>query len=253
MGSTTELIRQIIGGPSDFGIGWLIILMASIIAILIFIFNVAVWSINKFRERSRFLETISRLDTGAHITYFMSLLGNPISINQNGIDQEYIFVSKYCYVQACANPDGKVTLFSVTTRRANFNPGLKLQFRRPLGIRLGQTNFSQLGDDPKRKIFNGDHGGITFYAEPYYFGYDGSYRTYFFSFNPNGYGKLPAVPLSFVRSDIFEDPEDIKRFRQKTIVNTYTVSSFAGPDGHKEVDDSVVFGPDYFQVRVFSN
>ena len=253
MGSTTEFIKQLIGGPSDFGIGWLIILLAALIGIVIAISNGAYFIVAKLREKSRFLDIVSRLDTGAHISYFISLLGTPVSINQTGTEEEYLFVNKYCYVQVITDSNGKASLFSVTTRRGNFSPALKFPYMAH-GVTLGHARFSSLGT-PGSRIYNGDHGGITFYSESYYYGYDASYRTVFFSFNPNGFGKLGIVPRSWIMGGIPDEKEDMvtKRFREETLVNTYTVSTFIGPDGHKNVNDLTIFGPKSYQVRVFGN
>jgi len=179
------------------------------------------------------------------------LLGNPVSINKSGADEEYIFVNKYCYVQAVTDQNGKVSLYSVTTRRGDFNPVLSLQYS-TLGVQLAKTRFSDLGT-PGSTIYNGDHGGITFYSESYYHGYDAGYRTVFFSFNPNGFGKLGIVPRSWIMGGIPDAEQDstIKKFREETLVNTYTVSTFMGPDGHKNTDHLTIFGPKSYQVRVF--
>ena len=244
-----SLVKQIIGGPSDFGIGWIIILMASVIAIFATIVTFWKWASTRLKEKSRFLQMAAQLDTGAHVSYFISVLGNPVSISPNeATTQEYIFVNKYFYVQAVTNPDGGVSLFSVTTRRKDFNPVLKSQFGQVLVV-LGETTFSMLANSKKRR-FSGDHGGITFYSESCYFGYDGSYRMYFFSANPNGLGNLPTVPASFVEMGE-EDAADLERFRAETIINTYTISTLSGPNGDEDVPDNIIFGPKTYQVRVF--
>ncbi len=253
MGSIAEVVKQVIGGPSDFGVGWIIILLAALIGIGVAIFSGSSFIINKLCEKSRLLEVVSRLDTGAHISYFISMLGTPVSINQSGTDEEYIFVNKYCYVQSVTDQNGKVLLYSVTTRRGDFNPSLSLDYTK-LGIRLGKTRFSDVGT-PCSRIYNGDHGAITFYSESYYHGLDAGYRTIFFSFNPNGYGKIGIVPRSWIIGGHPDEGQDmdmiVKKFREETLVNTYTVSTFMGPDGHKDVDNLTIFGPKSYQVRVF--
>ena len=215
-----EFIKQLIGGPSDFGVGWMIILVSSIITILVSVSSFLKWLINKAQKKKRLLETISLLDTGAHMSHLNTLLGNPVSINRVGHFQEYIFVNHYFYIQALADSNSNVILFSVTTRKKTFCPTLRDQFGSFL-VKLGKTNFSHLSN-PKDTITSGDHGAITFYSESYYFGLDGGYRTYAFSFNPSGYGKLPEVPLSLLRSDTPQDPDAIKTFREKrALVNRW--------------------------------
>ena len=245
------LIHQLIGGPSDFGVGWIIILLSAIITIVVSLVSFTKWLVKKMQGVSRALELVSLLDTGAHISHYMTLLGNPVYIGRNGHFQEHIFVNYYFYVQTLADPNGQVALFSVTTRRKSFHPVLKTQFDSPL-VKLGQTNFLRLGT-PKKVFTSGDHGAITTYAESYYFGFDGDYRTYAFSFNPNGYGKLAPVPSSFGLSNALENPEEVKIFRENTIVNTYTISSLGDVNHNfQELGSNVTFGPKHYQIRVFA-
>jgi hypothetical protein len=247
MSSTTEFIKQIIGGPSDFGVGWLIILASSILGIAVIIFSFLRWIINKLQEKNRFMKIVYLLDTGTPISYFMNLLGNPVHINNTDIGQEYIFVNHYFYTQAITDSAGNISLFSITTRRKNFNPVLEGKSGSSFVV-LGKTNFSKFSE-PKRTIANGDHGGITFYSEAYYFGYDGNYHTYFFSTNPNGYnGNLPEIPESFLLINAPKNPEKIKKFRDKAIINTYTIDGFSC----EKINDNWVFGPRYNQIRVFT-
>ena len=243
-----EAIKQIIGSPSDFGIGWIIILLGSLVAIVAGAIALWNWASGRWYEKSRHLQMLSQLDTGAHISYFMTVLGNPVSISSSSMGQEYIFVNKYFYVQAVTNVDGSVSLFSVTTRRKDFNPVLKSQFGSVLVI-LGKTTFAMVRN-PKRRMTSGDHGAITYYCESFYFGYDGGYRVYFFSINPNGFGRLRLVPASFQDSRVEEDTKEVEQFRAESIINTYTISTLSGPNGDRDLPDTV-FGPKHYQVRVF--
>lgn len=236
-----DYIKDLIGGPSDSKIGWIIILIASIRTSLEFCFIVFKYLFNKLtnQERKDLLIKISSLDTGLHISYFVSLIGNYISINKiDAIYQEYIFVNKYFYIQAITNLDQKVILFSVTTREKGFCPILKTQFNDFI-VKLCETNFYTY-NNMESSISLYDHGEISFYSEIYYFGYDGKYRTYLFSFNPYGYGEL-----YFVNSGNVDNPI-INIDRKKTFINTYTVCSFQGPGGHNEFEkkfSNIMMGP----------
>lgn len=246
----SELIKQLVGGPSDFGIGWWIILVSSIATVLVFVFDSLRWLIDKIQEKDRLLEKISILDTGSHISHFITLLGNYVTANRFSNYKEYIFTNHYFYVQAVTDSEENVSMFSVTTRRKNFHPILKTQFN-DLIVELGKMNFSQLGGSRKDSNDRSDHGAVVAYSESYYFGLDGSYRTYFFSFNPNGYGRISFLPQSNPESDL--QVVD----RKRTVVNTYTVSRFSGPDGYKEFNkemgSNIVLGPGRGHIRVFAN
>ncbi|MFA6446407.1 MAG: ETEC_3214 domain-containing protein [Candidatus Paceibacterota bacterium] len=250
MSSTTEAVRTLIGGPSDFGIGWVIILASSVLTIAVIIFGFLKWLVGRIQEKKRILESVSLLDTGGHISYFTALLGTPVSITPVNDKLEYIFVNKYCYVQALTDQNGTVSLFSITTREKNFNPTLKDRFDN-FSLKLGRNTFAQLGHTPKRAVVGSDHGAVTFYSEAYYLGYDGGYRTYFFSFNPNGYGKIGAHPHDFNPALHISPSPTMQDFRENTTINTYTISTYYGPDGHKEVNDSAFFGPRDQQIRTF--
>jgi len=233
----SDFFKHIIGGPSDFGIGWVIILISSAITFLVSAINLSKWVVNKSNEKKFLLKKIALLDTGSHITHFISLLGNYVSVDEN---KEYIFVNNFFYVQAIADQNGSISTFSLTTRKKNFHPVLRDQFGSIL-ITVGSTNFSEL-TNPIRIVKNGDHGVRNFYSEVCYFGYRGGYRNYAFSSNPNGYGKM--LPFSDME-DITENPMELKNFRATTLINTYSVGVPREPSNFE------YFGPKYNQIRVF--
>jgi len=247
---SAEFMKQLIGGPSDFGLGWILLLFASIITIVAFAVSFSRWIIERIQKKKKLLRAISSLDVGANISYFENLLGTPVHNNKYGNFQEYIFVNYYFYIQTLTDEHSNVRLFSVTTRRENFHPALKSWDTKPL-VKLGETTFSHFSN-PKETITDGHHGGIDFYSESYYFGYDGiTYRMYSFSFNSNGYGKFGSLPMSFYRNDTPQDFTATKKFREETVINTYTVSNFSGPDGYKALGERVYFGPRDYQVGIF--
>ena len=95
MNITSSVIKQIIGGPSDFGIGWLVILTSSIITILIAFVGFLKWFDEKVRKKWHLLKTISRLTIGTSIENFKALLGNSVFINEIGNYDEFIFINPY--------------------------------------------------------------------------------------------------------------------------------------------------------------
>ncbi len=264
MNPASVIIKQIIGGPSDFGVGWLIILISSVIAIIAALITSFKWLIAKIQKKPILLKNISLLTIGTNIEYFKTLLGNPVFINRVGYYQEFIFSNPYFYIQAFINSEGKVALFSVTTRRRRFKPSLhigelgfpikfgkwKHYFLRKRLIKLGKTKFSELGDPEKVFRRGGDHGGFDFYSELHYFGNPGHYLNYAFSINENGYGDaIFHVPRSFLEN-IPDDPEEIKRFRNESAINTYTV---IGSMGKEEIENNhIEFGPRRSQIRTLN-
>jgi len=258
------IIKQIIGGPSDFGIGWILILLSSVIAILVASITFIRWLISKIRKKSRLLKRISQLTIGTNIEYFKTLIGDPVFINKVGNYKEFIFVNPDFYVQAIIDIQGKVALFSVTSRSKNFCPSLivggiaipigfgkwKHYFHRDKLIKLHKTKFSELGESEKILKRGGDHGGFDFYSEIHYFGNPGHYLDYAFSINENVYGAFShEVPQSFLEN-VPEDPKEIERFRQKNKINTYTI---IGSVRENEIEENEIeFGPRRSQIRVLN-
>ncbi|TSC96538.1 MAG: hypothetical protein Athens101426_303 [Parcubacteria group bacterium Athens1014_26] len=249
MSTTVPIIKQIIGGPSDFGIGWIIILISSVIAILVAFATFSKWLYEKIQKKRRFLKTLSLLTIGTNIDYFKTLLGNPVFINKVGNYDEFIFVNPYFYVQAIVNSQGKIVLFSITTRNKRFNPILNIGGG-DFSVKLGKTTFSKLMKEPE-KVFKrgGDHGGFDFYSEVYYFGNPGHYLNYAFSINENVYDAFSYVPLSFLENTP-DNPDEIKKFRNENIINTYTV---IGSLEEKEIEENgIEFGPMRSQIRTLN-
>ena len=238
-----ELIKHIIGSPSEFGVGWVVLLVAAIITIFLPIAQAGKSIIKIWKRKSVLLKKISLLDTSCHISYFISVLGDPVHINSIKSDtgqifNESIFVNRFFYVQVIVDVQGSVLLFSITTRRKNFNPVLRTQFGDFI-VQLGKTRFSILrGTGEKKPDTSGDHGAITYYSETHYLGYDGGYRDFAFTYNPNGYGKLAIATDDYTG-------HNAKQFRD-TVINTYTVIS------KKDIPCNY-FGPKHYQIRVFKN
>lgn len=235
---STEVIKTIIGGPSDFGAGWIIILISSLITIAISLVGVVRWALAKLNAKNIYLRKTLQLTIGMHIRNFENILGIPAFINKldKGLSdyEEYVFSNQYFYTQAIINSREEVVLFSVTTRESNFNPEFQIGGS-GMAIRLGKTSFSEIGHDPVNTFQHYDHGGVGFYSEIHFFGRPGHYLQYAFSINING-----------SRGGIlFRDtPDDLAIFRSNTPINTYSVI------GSIDVDEIVnlILGPRTGQV-----
>ena len=81
---STEVIKTIIGGPSDFGAGWIIILISSFITIALAVVGLYKWGYEKINERRKFLQKTLLLVIGTNIENFKVVLGSPVFINKIG-------------------------------------------------------------------------------------------------------------------------------------------------------------------------
>lgn len=171
--------------------------------------------------------------------------------NNEKIYKEYVYVNNLFYVQALTDKNNKVLVYSVTTRKKDFNP----IFNTPdnsIRIILGKTKFSEISDGPEKKY--GWVGAHTFsYIEKYYLGNPGNYADYYFSINDAGYtefGEFDQLTLlnpEFI--DLPENFEKIKKFRGSSVINTYSVTQ---PVIDLAIESGLVnnLGPSVDQVRV---
>lgn len=236
-------IKYFVGGPSDFGIGWILLLLAAVIAIVSASSQISFLIWKRWTEKARHLQIISQLDTAAHITYFTGLLGNPVSIAEVDDVAEYLYVTKYCFVVAQTDPNGRVLLFSVTTRRSNFKP-LLLGREGVEFVVLGTSTFrSQPSHQPQERYITWDHGAPIGYGEAHYFGYEGGYRMYFFAFNWKGFGKLHVKGMPALEGEAAEFPVDEDLVFDGTTINTYVVSARHSLGADRKWPTNTPFGP----------
>lgn len=250
-----DFVKNIIGGPSDFAFGWILILLSSLITLLVIIFGIAKWIIKKLGSNYHLLKNISRLATETNIEYFRTILGAPIFINEKNGYKEFIFCEKNFYVQVATDHNGKTLLFSVTTRKKRFNPMITLgpfeQNGPILKIKLGKTKFSALDVFPKPEKIKGLFGANWyFYSEIYYFGRPGKYQTYVFTANEAGYSVIEFnQSVRKVLDEKNPKRENLPEFREGSIINTYTVIASSGCPYIENLN----FGPDYNQVMVLDS
>ena len=189
---------------------------------------------------------------------------NPKKIEKEVEYNEYFYISEYYYVQAVADENNKVGMYSITARSANYIPEIETD----LGelVRLGQSVYGDLKDKPRKvagllgmnlKHFN--------YYEVILFD-PGNYRYAIFSSNPNGYfenvgeldweiGDVFAKGFSVGKDDF---PMHLKHdeFRKVTTINTYSVTTpwFQGIDltdnGVNYGGAQINFGPHVDQVSM---
>lgn len=197
-------------------------------------------------------------------------LENPLDLEEKEEEanyNEYFYIHKHYYVQAIVDQNGKVGMYSITSRSKKYLPQLKTDLGFP--IRLGKSTYSDITVKPLKvaglrgmnlKHFN--------YYEVYLFE-PGNYRHAVLSTNPNGYiGKVGR--LDWEIGDIFakqfpidsnEFPMHKKHqdFRKNTTINTYTVSTpwFMGidltDDGVNYGEEIINFGPYIDQISMIKS
>lgn len=231
----------------------IIIGVASTITALVFLItfcsNIYV---NTFGQKAVAYQNISKLAAEEQIGYFNSALGQPVFKNAVGTLDEFIYVNKYFFVQALCDKGGRVVLYSITTRSKDFNPvftrasysgsqsSSKIT-KVDQKIILGETSFTLaayiLGVPDGLKSFAGvrRYG----YSEAYYFGNPGNYQYFIFSQNDAGVNinntyldRQLTIGLFDVsnminptKTTLTLSEKDISSYREKAIINTYTVTS----------------------------
>ena len=204
------------------------------------------WWRRTLGRRSDRYARLARLGTGAQLSFFTAVLGEPPAIRRKltaavpelieGSDEfvqvemilwESFFIDRDYYVQTLTDETDTVVAFSVTTRHATFRPTfygvrgpsrleriwLKSR-RRPtwtslFKVRLGHTRFANIETWTGPEKIKAFLGARPFgYSERYYFGNPGYYLHYVFTAS-SAAGRAPVGPINEV-VDIgdFEWPSD---------------------------------------------
>ncbi|MDQ6803880.1 MAG: hypothetical protein M3065_02680, partial [Actinomycetota bacterium] len=222
----------------------------------------AVYAKTAGRRRDR-RARLARLGTGAHLSFFEAILGEPPAMRRSLTSghTECIFVDREYYVQTISDGDGTVLAFSVTTRNRRFRPTYEVPFRPgyverrrlkrrfnytyvpSVSVALGRSTFASLDPtDPDR--FAGPHYKVSVgahnwtYSEFHPLGNPGYYQTVVLTASDVAaqapYGNAWNVQEELGGSE-WPDPtrsEDQPRwgdlsaahqFRQETVITTYTV------------------------------
>lgn len=194
---------------------------------------------------------------------FQDLL-TPKEVEEEVTYNEYFYISEFYYVQAVADENDKVGMYSITAREPDYVPEIETD----LGeiIRLGKSVYGDLQRKPTKvagllgmnlKHFN--------YYEVILFD-PGNYRYAIFSSNPNGHFENVGS-LDWEIGDIFAegfsvDADDFPMhskhddFRRITTINTYSVTTpwFQGidltEDGVNYGGAQINFGPHVDQVSM---
>jgi hypothetical protein len=217
---------------------------------------------------------LAKLSTEVQIGYFDSLLGVPTFKNSGGKSDEFIYVTRYCFVQAIANKGGRVLAYSVTCARRKFYPqlwGRALLHGPGSGSRLGKDTFADFAESQMVGGAIADLGGRrSYYAETFFQGNPGLYQRYLIGLNDAGYADtntqdvkhLLSVGGSFGDMALDQGSEtqrlsqthrlveflqtlESQRFRANARPNMYAVAS---QDAFDLLNNPM--GPDLDQIRV---
>lgn len=174
---------------------------------------------------------------------------SPEEVKENFTYKEYFWIDENYYVQAVADDNDKVGMYSITVRSNDYIPEISSD----LGeiVYLGKSTYGEMRDKPIKvagllgmnlKHFN--------YYEVFLFD-PGNYRYAVYSSNPNGHfenvGSLDwEIRNIFARkfsvdNDDFPMHKQHNEFRMATTINTYSVTTpwFKGIDLS---DDGVNYG-----------
>jgi hypothetical protein len=194
-------------------------------------------------RRSEARRRLNRLSTLAQVSYFSSVLGDPMmkSVRDDGF-VEYVFVHPLFYVHVLAtSADESVQRYAVTTLSRRFHPSFTLWTGTDFAtVRLGKSKFAEFGDcEPARSSFL---GARRFgYAEAHYFGNPGLYQHYLLAYNDAGAASEVIAPPQG------DDESEWTAYRVAASPNTYAVAAATLTD---PFDGGGPLGVDLDQVRV---
>lgn len=200
------------------------------------------------------------------VEFFVSVLGPPVLKRRREDVTERVWVDPaYYFVQAFADADDRVVLFSVTSNSLRFRP--KVPFpnggrytAHPPGHRVGatlhRTKFAGTGGSPTRIVADlaaRRHG----YVEVYWFGNPANYQAVALSVSDAGPSVGDGAPFDEINerrsnpAGVEFTEDELPRFRNEKAPNTYTITA-----PHVMLDDyppiASVFGADADDVRVLS-
>lgn len=193
-------------------------------------------------EKNAFYKKISLLTPGVNISYFVDKLDKPAVTHTKVKTKEFIFISKYFYVQAVTDMDDMVRLFSITSRINNFNPTFKMpgfdKKDKNGYVTLNKTTFFDVfkkiekyeGDEqskvddyiiPECQAFLGAHRFA--YYEGSYLANPGNYQSFYIGVNDAGYYEYDDIdtPKPFSINSIDDCLTVSNTFRRLQKINTY--------------------------------
>ncbi len=195
----------------------------------------------KFFKTKYWLKRINKLCPGIDIGFFIENLCAPVIVNVTENVKHYIFVNKLFYVAIQTDINGKVTIYSVTTREKNFNPAIPHS-----NLKLGKNTFKEM--DKFQNDGNASHWKGAWqqkYTETYELG-PKIYQTFSISFNEAGYfdmkNNFPQIDAGTL--DTNTNDARVTLFRKNVFINTFAITVRYFSSG-KDESDPTPFSLDY--------
>jgi hypothetical protein len=207
-------------------------------------------------------QKLSRLGANAHISYFISILGQPVFIMQHSEElTEHVFIDKLYYVQAIVAKSENVRFYTVTVRDKRLrcvvplpNEGRYTLDAPSVKIGIGRDTFGTIGWEPTT-VLASLGARRAWYAETYYLGNPMNYQTLILSWNDAGFGSWPPLEallkdfsnvIDSTNTERYLRSDTTLRLRPAIQFNSY---GFTAPHETPK-DDQVYLGVDSDKVRV---
>ncbi|MFP5319540.1 MAG: ETEC_3214 domain-containing protein [Acidimicrobiia bacterium] len=219
-------------------------------------FGARLW-LRTFGRYRHAIQKVVKLAANYQVDFFSSILGPPaMKTTARRIPPltEWIWVDPLFFVQAVTDNEGTIVRWAVTSRDKRFRPTFVVPGTPP--ITLNETPFSGVDDNAVHEVEGWLAAHQGFYGERLYFGYPGSYQTFFLAISPTGYsehvftrqvGSMLSTPGNSLNSAAvtaaLSDP-DVRKFRAVAPPNTYGEASLAWGG------DPFTIGPDHDSVIV---
>lgn len=197
-------------------------------------------------RRRQARDLVERIAPGLSLTYVQNVLGPPRTTKETEGWTEFVWIDRLYYVQVCSRSGSdRAERIAVTSRHRRFQPRVDLGAAK---VRLHKSTFADTFDGGG--VFTVGVGARRFVAtETKYLANPGSYLTLTVAVSDAAQSRHMEIPSGEdVRSGSFEPgalPEELRRFRSATTVNTYSIS---GPMSSDKGDPFMV-GADLDSVR----
>ncbi len=241
----------------------LLVAISSLVTITEGVTKLNSYYFSSFWKSQNASKKIATLNINTPIDLYFDILGKPYFINNRGTHTEYIFIDDLFYVQAVSNSEGRVVLYSITTRDKYFHPKIYFPYTDIKGnemkILLGKTKFPVIPDVRPESANGTFTPKQLFYSEIYWLGNPGRYLTYGLTYNSAGTGDVGEIywplfmgtrnPDAVIKRILAGNPpKGFKKFRDNTVVNTYSVISNYEFSMDMNSDRFMILGPEMMQL-----
>ncbi len=253
---------------------WLIVVLGSMFALAAGV-QAMTWLINQGTYtwyqsvgwKSNEQNILDQLGPSEQIGYIKSVLGEPIFRDGDEKYQEYVFKRRFGYIQAVADKNEKVVLYSIVSCITDFKPSIhlpegkkvRLNFDSLKSTNLGNTYYSISGATANSYLIEGGYGGNpSNYQETYVGATDscgvisapsGTYDLLEETKCKNSHLGLQGFTEDFCKYD--KTDRRIDKMREEVLINTAIMT--APNVSIKDLRPLTKFGPDRVQLRALPN